>query len=168
MFFSLLSICLSSAAIAASVLVVDGPVAEVPPGADPADPVVTPAPEFKAEPDEFAVPAPLVPGDGCETIFDELPAPLGSLPELLRPPTLAGPDGTPLTAAVPAPAEPALGDPAALFEPADGPLEAPPALPPPVPPPLWANAPTGLTRIAIATIDGIMDILVIGKSPFRI
>jgi hypothetical protein len=173
MLFSLRSICLSSAAIAASVPVVDGPVAEVPPGADPADPVVTPAPEFNAEPDEFAVPALLVPGGGCETTFDELPAPLGSLPELLRPPTLAGPDGTPFTAAVPAPAEPARGEPAALLEPADGPLAAPPALPlpalpPPPPPPLWANEPTGLTRIAIATVDAIMDILVIGKSPFRI
>jgi hypothetical protein len=163
MLFSLRLTAWFSALIAASVLVVDGPVAAVPPGAAPADPVVTPAPEFNAEPLEFAVPALLVPGCGCETTFEELPAPLGSLPELLRPPTLAGPDGTPLTPAVPAPAEPALGEPAALPEPADGPLAAPPALPPP--PPLCANEPTGPTRIAIATIDAAADILAIGKSP---
>jgi hypothetical protein len=41
---------------------------------------------------------------------------------------LAGPDGTPLTPAVPAPAEPALGEPTALPLPADGPLAAPPVL----------------------------------------
>jgi hypothetical protein len=168
MLFSLRLMAWSSELIAASVLVVDGPVAAVPPRADPADPVVTPAAEFNAEPVEFAVPALLVPGG--ETTFDELPAPLGSLPELLGPPALAGPDGTPLTPAVPAPAEPALGEPAALPEPADGPLAAPPALPPPAlppppPPPLCANEPTGPTRIAIATIDAAADMLAIGKSP---
>jgi hypothetical protein len=61
------------------------------------------------DPDELAVPAELVPG--VLGAFAALPAPLGSLPELLRPPTLAGPV-TPLMAAVPAPAEPALGAPA--------------------------------------------------------
>jgi hypothetical protein len=40
---------------------------------------------------------------GRVAIFAELPAPLGSLPELLRPAALAGPDGTPLTPCVPAP-----------------------------------------------------------------
>ena len=73
-------------------------------------------------------------GGGGEATLAELPAPLGSLPELLRPPALAGPDGAPLTPAVPAPAEPAFGEPAALALPADGPLAAPPALPPPPPP----------------------------------
>jgi hypothetical protein len=85
------------------------------------------------DPEELAVPKLLVPG-GVAT-FAELPAPLGSLPELLRPPALAGPDGTPLTPAVPAPADPAFGEPAALPLPADGPLAAPPALPPLLPPP---------------------------------
>jgi hypothetical protein len=117
--------------MAASPLVC-GPVTVVPAGADLAEPVVTPAPEFAAAPYELAVPALLVPGGVAS--FDELPAPLGSLPELFRPPALAGPDGTPLTPAVPAPAEPALGEPAALPLPADGPLAAPPALPPPPPP----------------------------------
>jgi hypothetical protein len=97
MAFNLRSIALCSASIAAAPLC-EGPVALVPPGAgrvDPAaDPVVT------DDPDELAVPALLVPGDGGEASFDELPAPLGSLPELLRPPALAGPDGTPLTPAV--------------------------------------------------------------------
>jgi len=113
-----------------------GPAADVPPGLA-AEPVVVDDPDdplVEGEPDELAVPALLVPGAGGEATLDELPAPLGSLPELLRPPALAGPDGTPLTPAVPAPAEPALGEPAALPLPADGPLAAPPALPPPPPP----------------------------------
>jgi hypothetical protein len=84
------------------------------------------------DPDELAVPALLVPGGG-EAVFAELPAPLGSLPELLRPPTLAGPDGTPLMPAVPVPGEPAFGEPAALPVPAEDPLAAPPALLPPLP-----------------------------------
>jgi hypothetical protein len=116
MLFSLRSIALSSARIAASPLSI-GPVAAVPPGAEP---VVTPALEFTAEPDELAVPALLVPGAGGEATLAEFATPLGSLAELLTPPALAGPD-TPLTADGPAPAEPALGEPAAL------PLEAPPA-----------------------------------------
>jgi hypothetical protein len=45
-----------------------------------------------APPDELAVPTLLVPG--ASGAFAELPAPLGSLPELFRPPTLAGPLGT--------------------------------------------------------------------------
>src|SRR5471032_1926535 len=109
MLFSLRSIALSSAWIAALPLCI-GPVAAVPPGAEP---VVTPAPEFTAEPDELAVPALLVPGAGGGATFAEFATPLGLLPELLRPPALAGPDGTPLTAAGPAPAEPAFGEPAA-------------------------------------------------------
>jgi len=85
------------------------------------------------DPDELAVPALLVPGGGA-AIFAALPAPLGSLPELLRPPALAGPDGTPLTPAVPAPGEPAFGEPTALPVPVEGPLAALPAPLPPAPP----------------------------------
>jgi hypothetical protein len=132
MLFSLRLIWLSSASIAASPLVC-GPVADAPP--DLAEPVVVDDdPVVEDEPVELAVPALLVPGGGGEATLAELPAPLGSLPELLRPPALAGPDGTPLTPAVPAPAEPAFGEPAAPPLPADGPLVAPPALP--LPPPL--------------------------------
>jgi hypothetical protein len=63
-------------------------------------------------PVEFAVPAVFVPG----TIgtFAELPAPLGSFPELASPPAFAGPFGTPLTAAVPAPGASAFGIPTGL------------------------------------------------------
>src|SRR3954470_15935428 len=105
------------------------------------------------EPVEFAVPNLLVPG--ASGTFAEFPAPLGSLPELFRPPTLAGPDGTPLMPAVPAPAEPALGDPTALPVPAVAPLaapaaDAPPAEPPPAPPLPCANAAIGqITAAAI-------------------
>ncbi len=53
-----------------------------------------------------------------------LPIPLGSLTELLLPPTLPGPAGMPLTPVVPAPAEPAFGVPIAL------PDAAPPAVAP--------------------------------------
>ena len=127
MLFNLRSIALFSCSIAASPLVC-GPVASVPPtpAGLPAEPVV-----MEDDPDELAVPALLVPGGGGDATLAELPAPLGSLPELLSPPTLAGPDGTPLTPAVPAPAEPALGEPTALPLPAEGPLAAPPALAPP-------------------------------------
>jgi hypothetical protein len=81
-------------------------------------------PELDAGPEEFAVPNAFVPGE--VGTFAELPTPLGSLPELFRPAAFAGPLGTPLTPAVPAPADPALGDPAALPVPAEGPLAAPP------------------------------------------
>jgi hypothetical protein len=162
MLFSLRSICLSSASTAASPLV-EGPVASVPAGADLADPVVTPVPEFAGEPDELAVPALLVPGAGGIACLEELPAPLGSLPALFRPPALAGPDGTPLTPALPAPAEPALGEPAAEPLPDDGPLAAPPALPPLAPPALCANEIAGPERITIATIDAVIDSLAILK-----
>jgi hypothetical protein len=124
----------------------------VPPALLPAVPVVmeprAPVLLLPVDPEEFAVPAALVPG--ASGIFAELPAPLGSLAELFGPPTLAGPLGTPLTPAVPAPAEPAFGEPKALPVPAVGPPAAPPAdeppadappappppaLPPPEPPP---------------------------------
>jgi hypothetical protein len=126
-------------------------------------------PDVADDPDEFAVPALLVPGGGGMVNFAELPAPLGSFPELLRPPTLPGPDGTPLMPAVPAPAEPAFGEPAALPLPADGPLAAPPALPPPPaePPPVCANELTGPIRIASATNDAVTGILVIGNLALR-
>src|ERR1700722_5362629 len=126
MLFSLRSMSLSSLSSALSPLVC-GPVAAVPlvPALLAAEPVVI-------DPDELAAPALLVPGGGSETTLPELPAPLGSLPELFRPPALAGPDGTPLTPAEPAPAEPAFGEPTALPVPADGPLAAAPALPPPL------------------------------------
>jgi hypothetical protein len=106
------------------------------------DPLAPPA-AAPGDPDEFAVPKVLVPG--AAGAFAELPAPLGSLPELLSPPAFAGPFGTPLTLTEPAPAAPAFGDPTALPVPAEGPLAAPPdeappadpppALPPPPPPP---------------------------------
>jgi hypothetical protein len=137
MLFTLRSTSLFSASIAASPLAF-GPVTVVPAGADLAEPVVTPVPVFAPDPDELAVPALLVPGGGGVASLDELPAPLGSLPELFRPPAFAGPDGTPLTPDVPAPADPALGEPTALPLPAEGPLAAPPALPPLAPPALCA------------------------------
>jgi hypothetical protein len=97
---------------------------------DPPEPV----PALPADPDEFAVPKLFVPG--AVGTFAELPAPLRSLPELLSPPAFAGPLGTPLTAAVPAPADPAFGDPTTLpVVPAVGPLEAPPAEAAPAAPP---------------------------------
>jgi hypothetical protein len=119
-------------------------------------PVVVVPPE--APPLEFAVPAEFVPGGGGDATLDALPAPLGSLTELLRPPALAGPDGTPLVADVPAPAEPALGEPAAEPVPADAPLAAPPA---PAPPALCANALMGNIRIAAATSVAGIESLVI-------
>ncbi len=118
MLFILRSTALFSVSISTSPLR-EGPVASVPPGAALAEPVVTDDPVVADDPEELAVPALLVPGVDGEASFDELPAPLGSLPELFRPPALAGPDGTPLTPAVPAPAEPAFGEPAALPLPAE-------------------------------------------------
>jgi hypothetical protein len=163
MLFSLRSIALSSVLIVASAELF-GPVTSVPP-AEPVEfePVVPDDPVVAVDPDELAVPRLLVPGAGGVASFAELPAPLGSLPELLSPPAFAGPDGTPLTPAEPAPAEPALGEPAALPVPVDGPLAAPPALPP-VPPLLCASECSGAIRSAMATIDAVADILVIGTS----
>jgi hypothetical protein len=122
------------------------------------DAVPEPVPVVAVPPDvaplEFAVPAEFVPGGGGDATLDALPAPLGSLTELLRPPTLAGPDGTPLVADVPAPAEPALGELAAEPVPADAPpLLAPPALCP--------NTLTGNIRIAAATSVAGIESLVI-------
>ena len=157
MLFSLRSIALFSCSIAASPLVC-GSVASVPPARLPAEPVV-----MEDDPDELAVPALLVPGGGGDATLAELPAPLESLPELLSPPALAGPDGPPLTPAVPAPAEPALGEPTALLPPAEGPLAAPPALAPLL---LCASELAEPARSAIAITDIVTDIRAIGKSPF--
>jgi len=100
-------------------------------------PVVTepraPVLVLPGEPEEFAVPAAFVPGASGN--LAEFPAPLGSLPELFNPPALDGPEGTPLIPAVPAPAEPELGEPTGLPVPAVGPLAAPPAEAPPAEPP---------------------------------
>ena len=130
--FTLRSIVLFSSLIAASTSVVDL-----------ADPVVTPLP------DDCAVPALLVPGAGGAASLDEFPAPLGSWPALFNPPGLAGPEGTPLMPDVPAPADPALGEPAALPLPADD------------PPALCANEVTGDIRIAIAVTAMVAEALFI-------
>src|SRR4051794_10018350 len=172
MLLILRSMFLFSSAISASP-VLFGPVAAVPPG--PAEPVVTPPPVFAREPDDCAVPALLVPGGGGEATFAELPAPLGSLPELFSPPALPGPDGTPLTPAVPAPVEPAFGEPTALPVPAVGPLAAPPAVPPLAPPPAppappapppCASEMAGNTSMPIAVRAAARDILIIGNLLF--
>ena len=96
----------------------------VPPAGLPAVPtVVEPVgapPGLEVDPEELAAPAELVPG--VLTGLAAVPAPLGSLPELLRPPTLGG-VGAPT-------AELALADPTPCA-PAD---DAPPADPPPAPP----------------------------------
>jgi hypothetical protein len=162
MLFSLRSIILFSSVIAASVLVC-GPVTVVPDR--PAAPVVTPGAVLTPEPEDCDAPAVLVPGGG-EASFVAFPAPLGSLPELFNPPTFAGPDGTPLTAAVPAPAEPAFGDPAALPVPAEGPLAAPLVLPPLAPPALCASETVGDVRIAIAASTAVKDVLFISNLLF--
>jgi hypothetical protein len=148
----------------------DGPVTDVPPTGR-ADELPETAPVV-TEPVEFAVPALLVPGG--EAVFEALPAPLGSLSELLRPPALAGPEGTPLTLAVPAPAAPALGEPTALLLPAVGPLAAPappvPLAPPPVPlapPPVpCANELSGDSVSRIAAIAAGLEIAVIENLRF--
>jgi len=51
---------------------------------------------------------------GSGGILAALPNPLGSLTELLRPVPLPGPIGMPFTAAVPAPNDPAGGEPTGL------------------------------------------------------
>lgn len=143
MLFILRSTCLLSSVIASSPLLC-GPVTVEPDPDDRAEPVVTPLPVLAGDPDDCAVPAVLVPGAGLvpergDTCLEAFPAPLGSSLALLSPPGAAGPDGTPLTPCDPAPAEPALGEPAAL----------PLALPPDDPPELCACAATGTSRMAI-------------------
>jgi hypothetical protein len=104
-----------------------GPVTVVP---DLAEPVVTPLPVLAPLPDDCAVPAVFVPGEGGDARLTEFAWPLGSSPALFSPPGAAGPGGVPLTPCEPAPAEPALGEPAALplLLPADDPPADPPEL----------------------------------------
>jgi hypothetical protein len=54
-------------------------------------------------------------GGGGAATLKAFRTPLGSLIVLLIPSTFAGPDGTPLIAEFPAPAEPAFGVPTALW-----------------------------------------------------
>jgi hypothetical protein len=93
---------------------------------------------------------------GSGGTFEALPMPLGSFTELLFPPALPGPAGTPLTPVVPAPAEPALGVPVGLPEaaPAVDPLADPPAP--------CARAVTGSIRLTAATIAIRFDFFDIG------
>ena len=154
----------------------------------PVDPVDAVPGMGGAEPEEFAVPTVFVPG--ASGTFVELPAPLGSLTELLSPPALAGPFGTPLMAAVPAPAAPAFGVPTEPAVPAVDPMaapvavppveappvEAPPAAPPllalppelapPQLPPLCANAASGPISAIITTNLQIFKLLI--SAPFLI
>jgi hypothetical protein len=94
----------------------------------------------------------LVLGGGGGGTLAALPMPLGSLTELLTPPTLPGPEGMPLTPVVPAPAEPALG---VLTPPPD------PAAVPPDAPVFWANEltdPANVAATAIAMVVEVFDI----------
>ena len=125
MLLILRSTSLFSSLISASPLFC-GPVVLVPDPAPLPEPVVTPPPVLTPLPDDWAVPAALVPGAGGDASLDELAAPLGSSPALFNPPGAAGPGGTPLVPCEPAPAEPALGEPAAL--PLLLPADDPPAL----------------------------------------
>jgi hypothetical protein len=97
------------------------------------DPIGAP-PALEADPEEFGVPAELVPGK----LGDALPGPLGLFPELVSAPALAGP-GAPsaeLDPAEPAPWAPAAPAAAPLDDPPPAaPPPAPPAPPPPPPPP---------------------------------
>ena len=120
-FLSTFEFCASSSLITLSLGVSGPPFVTVPsmrpPVAPPAglpavpaviDPRGPPPPELPADddPEEFAVPAPLVPGALLSARLP-LPAPLGSFPELFKPPALPGPV-TPLIAEVPPPADPAF------------------------------------------------------------
>src|SRR5258708_35164582 len=97
-------------------------------------------------------PVGLVLGGGGGGTLAALPMPLGSLTELLTPPTLPGPDGMPLTPVVPAPAEPAFGVPMAPPDPAAVPPDAPV---------FWANElkdPISVAATAIAMVVEVFDI----------
>jgi hypothetical protein len=121
---------------------------------------------FAARPDDWAVPALLVPGAAGS--LAALPVPLGSLPELFRPAAFAGPGGTPWMEVGPAPADPALGVPTALLLPVVEPLAAPPALVLPAlplpPPALCANEMPGTVRMVSAIIAANAVGLVIENS----
>src|SRR4051794_9309794 len=151
-----------SCASTAASPVLNGPVTEVPPTGRVDD--VPEARPVVIEPVEFEVPALLVPGGVA--VFEGLPAPLGSFTELLRPPTLPGPDGTPLTPAVPAPAAPALGEPTALLLPAVAPLAAPAPPVPLAPPALCASACSGDKASMMAAKAADLENAVIANLPF--
>jgi hypothetical protein len=154
MLLILRSTSLFSSVIAASPLRC-GPVISV---RDPglAEPVVTPLPVLTPLPDDCAVPAELVPGPGRVACLDALPAPLGSSAALFNPPGAAGPGGTPLIPCEPAPAEPALGEPAAL------PLLLPADDPPADPPELCAKEAAGMISSVIAASATVADASFIG------
>src|SRR4029079_11392884 len=109
----------------------------------------------------WGVPSRLVPGGGGEASLEAFPAPLGFSPALLSPPGAAGPGGTPLMLCEPAPAEPALGEPAAL------PLLLPADEPPADPPELWAREVTGITNSAMAVMAAAADAGFIGNLLFE-
>jgi len=123
-----------------------------PPAGLPAVPTVfEPAgapPGLEVDPEELAVPAELVPG--LLDALAALPAPLGSLPELLRPPTLgaAGAPSAELAPAEPTPCAPAGDEAAPAAAPDDAPPADPPPAPPPPPPPPCARADIGDSRAA--------------------
>jgi hypothetical protein len=94
------------------------------------------------------LPVGLVLGGGGGGTLDALPIPLGSLTELLTPPTLPGPAGMPLTPVVPAPAEPALGVPTALLDPA----AVPPA------PAFCANEVAGAIKMATTASAAVVEV----------
>jgi hypothetical protein len=87
--------------------------------------------------------------------FEALPIPLGSLIELLLPPTLPGPGGIPLTPVVPAPADPAFGVPAGLPE-----VAAPFVT--------CANELAGTIRTAMIASATILGIFRMGLSPIGV
>jgi hypothetical protein len=134
-----------------------GPVISVPDRAALPEPVVTPLPVLTPAPDDCAVPALLVPGARGDASLEAFAAPLGSSPALFNPPGAAGPEGTPLTPCEPAPAEPALGEPAAL----------PLLLPADAPPELWPSDAAGDMRIVIAATAAAADTSFIENLPFR-
>jgi hypothetical protein len=107
-----------------------------------AGPVVMDDPVVANDPDELAVPALLVPSSSGKAALTELCAPLGALPELLRPPALAGADGTLPKPAADGPApiavERELPPPK---PPSPVARKPPPAKPPPWKPPPWRPAP---------------------------
>jgi hypothetical protein len=99
-------------------------------------------------------PVGLVLGGGGGGTLDALPMPLGSLTELLTPPTLPGPAGMPLTPVVPAPAEPAFGVPTTA-------LPDPAAVPVPV---FWANELKDPIKVAATASAMVVEVFDIGFS----
>jgi hypothetical protein len=129
------------------------------------EPIGAPLP-LDVDPEELAVPPEFVPG--VLIAFAALPAPLESLPELLRPPTLAGP-GAPsaeLAPAEPTPCAPAGDEAAPAAAPLDvvPPPDPPPAPPAPPPPPPCARAEMGDSRAVTRT--NLHNEQGMGKIPF--